>query len=145
MAAKILDYKRPTKDSQRVLPYPSTSLQPMQPDMAKMVPLDQIHRQESGYIPPKSIFDYPAISDWLKTCENDLERGCDNHDYSALSPVFVTNGCTRIDDITRLTTEAIKAMADEQGISVTIGITNRVYAYAVEDVACVRVEGRAKF
>ena len=56
----------------------------------------------------------------------------------ALSPVFAVNGCTCIDDITRLSAITIKTLADEQGVNVTIGLTNRIHAYAVEDVARVR-------
>ena len=131
MAAKILDYERPGKDSRRSGAYPQSDPPPRQPDVAIIPPLAPAHRQEdeAAYLLPKRALDYPAITDWLKSCEDDLERGRDNHDYTALSSVFATNGCTRIDDITRLTGEAIKALADEQGVKVTIGIANRVHAY----------------
>lgn len=34
--------------------------------------------------------------------------------------------------------EAIKALATEAGVSVTIGLVNRVHEYAVDDVALVK-------
>ena len=139
MTAKILDYERPGKGTRGGKPFPQAGLSVLQPDVPVLMPPAPVHRQETSFYPsPKRPLDYPAVSDWLKTCKDDLERGRDNHDYMALSPVFAVNGCTRIDDITRLSAITIKTLADEQGVNVTIGLTNRIHAYAVEDVARVR-------
>ncbi|KLO04636.1 hypothetical protein SCHPADRAFT_947561 [Schizopora paradoxa] len=86
--------------------------------------------------------DYPTIQSWLKSCEDDLERGRDKHNYSALAVVFAVNGCTRIDDITRMSTMDIKTLAGDNDINITIGLINRVHAYAVEDVAKVKKKGK---
>ncbi|KLO15584.1 hypothetical protein SCHPADRAFT_938567 [Schizopora paradoxa] len=86
--------------------------------------------------------DYPTIQSWLKSCEDDLERGRDKHNYSALAVVFAVNGCTRIDDITRMSTMDIKTLAGDDDIDITIGLINRVHAYAVEDVAKVKKKGK---
>ena len=50
----------------------------------------------TSYCGPRN---YPAIERWSKACEDDFERRCDMHEYMALSPVFVVNGCARVDDI----------------------------------------------
>ncbi len=78
----------------------------------------------------------------MKTCEDDLERGRDHHEYTKLGPVFIDNGCTRIDDVARMSPESIKVLASDAGVAVTIGLVNRVHDYAVEDVA--RVKNRLK-
>ena len=90
----------------------------------------------------KGPLNYPAIAAWLKACEEDFERGRDKHDYTTLSPMFAANGCTRIDNITRMTTDTIKSLAEAQGITVTIGLVNRVHKYAIKDIARVKREGK---
>ena len=50
-------------------------------------------------------------------------------------PVFTANGCTRLDDVTRVPAEQLRALASVQGIEATIGLANRIFAYAAEDVA----------
>ncbi len=85
---------------------------------------------------------YPTVASWLKICEEDIERGRDNHEYSKLAPMFAANDCTRIDDIPRMTTQLIRELAAEAGIDATIGLVNRVYQYAVEDVEQVKKVGR---
>lgn len=104
-----------------------------------------ITRTSTSINRPKGPLDYPAVADWSKTCEDDLERGRDHHDYMALSPVFAINGCTRIGDITRLTTSVIETLADEQGVNATIETTERIHAYAAEDVARVQGEGKPEY
>lgn len=64
-----------------------------------------------------------------------MERGRDKHDYTALLPVFTTNGCTRVDDVARLSTETLMSLAEKEGLVLTIGLANRVVDYAVHDVA----------
>ncbi len=83
-------------------------------------------------------FDYPLISDWMKFCERHMERGRDKHEYSLLAPMFEANGCTRIDDIPRMTTTMILELAGVAGVGVTIGLVNRVHEYATEDVMRVK-------
>ncbi len=91
--------------------------------------------------PRRGGVDFPLIADWLKKCEKHMERGRDDHEYSKLAPVFDANGCTRIDDITRMTTELIRELAAGQGVTVTIGLVNRVHQYALEDVMYVKKYG----
>ncbi len=69
-------------------------------------------------------------------------RGRDKHEYTKLLPVFAANDCTRIDDVSRLTAESIKSLAEKEGVSVSIGLANRVHQYAVDDVARVKTEGK---
>ena len=90
----------------------------------------------------KGPLDYPAIAAWLKACEENFERDRDKHEYTSLSPLFAANGCTRIDDIVQMSPEMIKSLAEVRGIVTTIGLVNRVHAYAVEDVARVRSTGK---
>lgn len=71
-----------------------------------------------------------------------MERGRDHHEYSKLAPVFESNGCTRIDDLTRMSAEMIKQLAVEAGVDVTIGLVYRVHQYAADDVARVKRVGR---
>ena len=148
MAARILDYERPGKDTRGSGAYAPSSLpvftsSGIQSDVPTGMPLACLPRREiESYPLSKRPLDYPAIADWLKTCDNDLERGRDNHGYTILSPVFAINGCTRVDDITRLSGDRIKVLADEQGVSITIGLANQVQAYAAEDVARIRGEGK---
>lgn len=86
--------------------------------------------------------DFPAIVHWLSACEDDFERGRDKHEYSRLAAVFAANGCTRIDDITRMSTDEIKSLAAEVGVIISVGLVNRVHQYATEDVARVKIAGR---
>lgn len=90
----------------------------------------------------KGPLDYPAIKTWLAFCEEHLERGRDKHEYSVLLPVFLANGCTRIDDVVRLSAESIKTLAEKENVSITIGLANRVHEYAAEDVARVKANGK---
>ena len=56
--------------------------------------------------------------------------------------MFDTNSCTRIDDITQMSVDRIKMLAEAQGINVTIGLINCVYAYVMEDVTHVKDKGK---
>ena len=91
---------------------------------------------------PSRPLDYPTIANWLQICEEDFERGRDKHEYTKLAPMFAANGCTRIDDIPRMSTDSIKSLTVEAGLDVTIGLVNRVHDYAVEDVARVKHDGK---
>lgn len=149
MSSKVLDYRRPCraqKASQKESPFADMGLlvdanemevsaltRPMQVRVAQAPQTQLLY---------KGPLNYPAITDWLKACDDDFERGRDKHEYTALSLVFATNGCTRIDDIARMSPETIKGLAEAQGITVTVGLVNRVHAYAVEDVARVKREGK---
>ncbi|KLO19024.1 hypothetical protein SCHPADRAFT_885687 [Schizopora paradoxa] len=90
----------------------------------------------------KGPLDYPAIANWLRRCEEDLERGRDKHAYSSLAVIFSSNGCTRIDDIARMSREELRRLAQEDGLEATIGLINRVHDYATEDVAFVKKFGK---
>ncbi len=90
----------------------------------------------------KGPLDFPAIVHWLSACEDDFERGRDKHEYSRLAVVFAANSCTRIDDITRMSTDEIKSLAAEVGVIISVGLVNRVHQYATEDVARVKIAGR---
>ncbi|KLO04689.1 hypothetical protein SCHPADRAFT_896835 [Schizopora paradoxa] len=87
---------------------------------------------------PKGPLDYPPIYKWLADCERHLERGRDRHEYTRLDAVFAGNGCTRIDDISRMSPDSIRTLATEVGVVVPIGLINRVHDYAIEDVARVK-------
>lgn len=86
--------------------------------------------------------DFPTIANWLKACEDHLERGRDGHAYTSLALTFALNGCTRIDDIARMSPADIKALAVEKDLEVTVGLVNRVHQYAVDDVARVKASGK---
>ncbi len=147
MHSKVLDYIRPPRKnsgtveersdspaaadpSQRA---PSTNAPVQLAPMAQAIKVAETHRGP---------LDFPSITAWLMKCEEDFERGRDRHEYTKLSPMFAANGCTRIDDITRMLPEAIKSLAGEAGVNITVGLINRVHQYAVEDVARVKTEGR---
>jgi hypothetical protein len=146
MTSKVLDYKRPGRVGQKVSPSSEMHLSANQNDLwvNMQVPSAQVIQETETplRVPYRGPLDYPLIPVWLKMCEDDLERGRDKHEYTRLSPVFGANGCTRIDDIARMSAEKIQALADREGIDVTVGLVNRVVAYSVEDVARVKVEGK---
>ena len=79
---------------------------------------------------------------WLATCEEDLEHGRDGHQYQTLAPMFAANDCTRIDDIIRMNPTQIRDLSKEMGISASIGLVNRIFQYAQDDVAQVKVSGK---
>ncbi len=87
-------------------------------------------------------WDFPLIVDWLKKCKKHIECGRDNHEYSKLVPMFNANGCTRIDDVPRMTTELIWELAAAAGVIVMIGLVNRVHQYVMEDVAHLKKYGQ---
>ncbi|KLO06297.1 hypothetical protein SCHPADRAFT_946195 [Schizopora paradoxa] len=91
--------------------------------------------------PPSGPLDYPSIKRWMMFCEDDFERGRDKHDYGQLLPIFMANGCTRVDDVARLSVEIIQKLAEKAGIEVSLGLANRVHEYAVEDAALVKRYG----
>lgn len=147
MSSKLLDYIKPGKKSNASAvnceeplttapvfePVPAPELQHVQQAQPQQVQPQQVQPQHVPKVRiPKN---FPQISKWLEKCEEDIERGCDNHKYSELAPVFSVNGCTRLDDITRLSTDVIRTLATEAGLKVTIGLVNRIHEYAVSDVA----------
>ncbi|KAL5512281.1 hypothetical protein ACEPAG_9375 [Sanghuangporus baumii] len=139
MSAKLLDYKRPGRMNQGAPPT-NDGVHKIQVD-SHAAPV-RVAQEVLTSTTHKGPLNYPAIGDWLKACEDDLERGRDNHEYRKLAPVFSNNGCTRIDDIARMNTDRIEALAKAEGVDVTIGLVNRVHDYAVEDVACVKRDGK---
>ncbi len=68
--------------------------------------------------------------------------GRDKHEYTKLSPVFKEHECTRIDDITHMSVGEIRTLAAEMGVSVSLGLVNRVFQYASADVAMVKLKGK---
>ena len=140
MKSKLLDYVRPGrkgKDSNvgEEEPHPPVK-EPHETSQQK--PLSQQTEVRNSKMP----LDFPLISSWLRKCEEDLERGRDRHEYTKMAPVFEANGCTRIDDISRMTTGFIKELAEEAGVAVTVGLIYRVHQYATDDVAQVKRDGR---
>lgn len=141
MSSKLLDYEKPGKKTRVVSPSIQADLWRVGGEAqtsTQMVPVP-VETEIRSY---KGPLDYPTISAWLKICEEDFERGRDKHEYSMLAPMFEANGCTRIDDVTRMSTGLMKSLAAEVGLSVTIGLINRVHQYATEDVARVKSAGR---
>ncbi len=146
MGSKLLDYIRP-KRSQTAGPEGGAA------------PLSSAFEPSEGYVTARAEvperraevpvregpLDYPAIATWLKACEDDLERGRDKHQYTKLAPMFAANECTRIDDITRMSTDMIKLLCTQAGFDVTFGLVNRVHQYAAEDVAHVKFKGKLSF
>ena len=94
------------------------------------------------YTQYKGPLDYLAIRTWLKVCEDDFECRQDKHEYTTLVLMFDANSCTRIDDITQMSADRIKMLAEAQGINMTIGLINCVYTYTIEDVAHVKDKGK---
>lgn len=135
MSSKLLDYLRPGRkvhnSAQRAEP-------PVTPEPVEVTKAPTVVVEATS----KGPTDYPAIWSWLKTCEDDFERGRDKHPYSRLVDVFDVNGCTRIDDITRMSPDLIKKLATEAGVDVTLGLVHRVFQYAAEDVIRVRKAGK---
>lgn len=142
MKSKLLDYVRPGRKSDR-------TGQADEEQARNAIVTDEVHgnpqnamvraTEVRAYVGP---LDFPLISMWLKKCEEGFERGCDKHEYSKLTPVFDANGCTRIDDIARMSSALIRELALEAGISITIGLANRVHEYATDDVMYVKKFGR---
>ncbi|EJC99863.1 WD40 repeat-like protein [Fomitiporia mediterranea MF3/22] len=88
---------------------------------------------------------YPTVDVWLRYCQQHIERGRDAvHTYTSLIFVLQKNGCTRLDDVARLTTEELRSLAMECEVEASIGLVKRVVAYAHEDVAKVKNDGYLK-
>lgn len=142
MKSKLLDFVRPSRKARGASPVRKTSEEDTPPRM----PTEDVHerpqvvQRHATEVRGQVGYHYALISKWLRECEEDIERGRDNHEYSALAPVFEANGCTRIDDIPRMTTELIRQLAADAGVTVTIGLVNRVHQYAEEDV--MRAKGK---
>jgi len=140
MASQLLDFKRGSRP-RRLRPklcVESTTAPAAEEAQvsAKTLPVQTVGRACGAPL------DYPTIANWLQICEEDFERGRDKHEYTKLAPMFAANGCTRIDDIPRMSTDSIKSLTVEAGLDVTIGLVNRVHDYAVEDVARVKHDGK---
>lgn len=86
--------------------------------------------------------DYPSLKAWLRSCEDDLVRGRDSHNYTDLENVFEGHGFTRVDDITMLSPEAIMDLARGEGVNVTLALVHRVFKYAKEDVNFIQSGGK---
>ncbi|KLO04997.1 hypothetical protein SCHPADRAFT_896620 [Schizopora paradoxa] len=141
LSSKLLDYFRPGKDSRqknrpddRELESASNVAAP-----APVAPAPVAVAPVAVAVAPPAVksgpFNFPTIKTWLLFCEEHLERGRDKHDYAALLPVFTVNGCTRVDDVARLSCELLMSLAAKEGLELTIGLANRVVDYAVHDVA----------
>lgn len=148
VGSKLLDYYRNDRKLPRATSETAEASSAQAPTPASE-PVEQTVQKQVGLTQPEMSMrgphDYPTIVTWLKTCEEDIERGRDGHEYSKLSSVFAENECTRIDDIARMSADTIKSLATEAGIAVTIGLVNRAYQYAVEDVARVKSRSRVSF
>ncbi|KLO04585.1 hypothetical protein SCHPADRAFT_947594 [Schizopora paradoxa] len=143
MHSKVLDYVRPGRKpaSFRTAPGDRDEEMPDPPPNLIQAYL-KTHAVERAQVREfKGAHDFPLISSWLRSCEDHLERGRDKHEYSNLAPLFAENGCTRIDDIARMTTSLIRELAAEAGIQASIGLVLRVHDYAVEDVTHIKKFG----
>ncbi len=125
MTSCVQEGRKPTADAE------IASQVPLPAETAEEIVQMSIHPETRAF---KGPLDFPSISNWLKACEEDLERGRDGHHYTLLSLMFTSNGCTRIDDITRMSPADIKALAGERDLDATVGLVNRVHQYATEDV-----------
>lgn len=142
MTSKLLDYLKPAKKTRFGTPPMQVETRRVAGEMelgSQTLPAPTGIATDRVY---KGPLDYPAITDWLKACEADIERGRDKHGYSTLAPMFEANGCTRIDDITRMSTDLLSSLATNAGLSATIGLINRVHQYAKDDVEKVKTAGR---
>ena len=146
MAPRLLDFERPPRVSRRIPSGVETGL----PANVERMPVGSssvpgIAEGSRSNVYHKSLLDYPTVETWLRGCEDDIERGRDKHAYLSLLPVFSSNGCTRLDDITRFPADQLRTLAGDQGIDASIGLVNRIHAYAVEDVARLKVMGSHAF
>lgn len=135
LKSKLLDFVRPGRKVASAPPDDTISAEeplvvqkPREPTpIAKPAQTTEVRAQRGAV-------DFPLIGDWLKGCERHMERGRDKHEYSLLAPMFKANGCTRIDDIPRMSTGLIRELAAAASLNVTIGLVNRVHQYAADDV-----------
>ncbi len=155
LTSKLLDYFRPGKnarskarpddrDLESVSNVATVAVAPA-PDAPVAVAPAAASRATAVVAPPavaKGPLNYPTVKAWLLWCEEDLEHGRDNHNYTSLFPVFTVNGCTRVDDVARLSADSIMSLAEKEGVVITVGLANRLNQYANEDVARVKLEGK---
>lgn len=153
MTSKLLDYVRPgrknraaihsdalmTSEATGIGTHEAPPLERSPAETRQNTPATSSRDEPPGHAGP---LDYPSIANWLKRCEEDLERGRDGHAYSSLAVVFALNGCTRIDDIARMKKEEIKELSLERDVDASVGLINRVLHYATEDVARVKKFGK---
>lgn len=137
MTSKLLDFVRPGRKSNVAIH--AEALAATETAAQVPLPVDEATLPAHGVQGP---LDYPSIKNWLRDCEDHLERGRDGHAYTSMTLIFAMNGCTRIDDITRMSPADMKVLAVDGDLDVTVGLINRVHKYAIEDVARVRFGGR---
>lgn len=89
--------------------------------------------------PPRK---YPLVELWLKSCQDDVERGYDNHPYTSLIQVFNEGGYPRVDPVlANLTTPELMALGDKISVSISHGLASRVLHYAKVDVDKIAKKG----
>lgn len=144
MTSKILDYERPARKARAYGANEQAAAPPAIQPAIQPAEHVEVQKAPPPYVEstPKGPMDYPAITNWLKMCEDDFERGRDKHAYMVLAPMFEANGCTRIDDITRMSPDLIKLLSAQAGFDVTLGLVHRVFQYAAQDVIRVRKAGK---
>ena len=87
---------------------------------------------------------YSLVDVWLKTCEDDTDRGRDQRNYTMFSDVLKKNGYLRVDSVLKqLSVRDLLDMTAQEGVQVTHGLASSVLLYAREDVD--RIAKRGKF
>ncbi len=141
MTSKLLDYIRPGRKNLSAAHAEAIAAT----ERAACIPLPAEDSPVVAPSPPTRIqgpLDYPSVKNWLRDCEEHLERGRDGHAYASMALMFAVNGCTRIDDIARMTSAELKELAKDFDLEVTVGLVNRVVRYAQDDVEQIKVAGR---
>lgn len=142
LTARILDFKRERQKTATDQPAETALAQPSAPPSSASFAPAPPSSASFAPAPTRGPLDFPSVANWLAACEDDLERGRDKHPYKSLIPMFSHNECTRIDDIARMSPELIRSLSREFGLEASIGLANRVYQYAVDDVAKVKALGK---
>ncbi len=124
MMSKLLDYIRPGRKNLLRCPRPKLLPPPREP-LVSHFPLKialSLHR------PPQRAFRARWITPLSRTgsgtARSIWERGRDGHAYASMALMFAVNGCTRIDDIARMTSAELKELAKDFDLEVTVGLVN---------------------
>ena len=134
ISSKLLDYKREGRGKRAASVSNDVPVIPEETVKTKQAP--------SADIPTRAPLDFPTLTAWLRSCEDDMVRGRDRHNYTMLDGVFAAHGFTRIDDILLLSPETLMDLAKGEALNVPLALVHRVFKFAKEDIAILQGGGK---
>lgn len=88
--------------------------------------------------PLSAVLAYPSLKEWLSDLDNDPLRARPHSPYSRLMPLFEAHDIDDLRDLLLLDTDKLTTLnaigPDGNTLTVSVGIANRLRAYADEDI-----------